>query len=111
MSSVIVWVVTGDLRAYVWVQFASLLTIPMMMVLYRSGYTHGWLLLAAFVGYALAKLAEHYDVALFTLSGETVSGHTLKHLLAAGGCYCIALMLARRRRVPDWPYPADQPSI
>ena len=42
----------------------------------------GWVLL----GYALAKLCEGLDAAIFAASAEWVSGHTLKHLAAAAAC-------------------------
>ncbi len=33
--------------------------------------------------YGVAKLAEFYDEKIFTLSQNLISGHTLKHLIAA----------------------------
>ena len=39
----------------------------------------GWVILA----YAAAKLLEMNDHAIFDLTGQLVSGHTLKHLVAA----------------------------
>jgi hypothetical protein len=44
----------------------------------------------------LSKLAEHFDHALFGLTGEVVSGHSLKHLLAATALLVIYWMLRRR---------------
>jgi hypothetical protein len=35
------------------------------------------------LAYAAAKLLEMNDQAIFNLTGELVSGHTLKHLVAA----------------------------
>jgi hypothetical protein len=46
----------------------------------------------------LSKLAEHFDHALFGLTGEVVSGHSLKHLLAATALLVIYWMLRRRVR-------------
>jgi hypothetical protein len=43
----------------------------------------------------MAKLAEHFDQTIMSATG-IVSGHTLKHLLAALGACCIVLMLRRR---------------
>ncbi len=96
ISSVIYWHFFDDLRLYVWVQFMPLLTILFVTALFRSQHTHQWLLLAVFGWYVLAKAAEFYDMAVFQLSGEVMSGHTLKHLLAAIGCYSILLMLQKR---------------
>lgn len=100
IGSVLYWHWTADLRPYLWVQFAPLLMLPCILALFRSRYTHGWFLLVAFVLYGLAKVAEGYDAAVFGATGGLVSGHTVKHLLAAAGCYSLLLMLKRRRRKP-----------
>jgi len=46
--------------------------------------------------YAAAKGLELADRAVFTALGHTLSGHTLKHLVAAGGVGCLVGMLQRR---------------
>ena len=97
ISSVLYGYFFEDLRFYVWVQFIPLLTLPFFMVLFSSGFTHQGLLLFALLLYALAKGAEEYDMAVFQMTGEIVSGHTIKHLLAAAGCYSILTMLQRRK--------------
>ncbi|MCU7850573.1 MAG: ceramidase [Candidatus Thiodiazotropha sp. (ex Monitilora ramsayi)] len=86
-----------DLRLYVWVQFIPLLTLPFFMTLFSSRFTHQGLLFSALLLYALAKGAEAYDVAVFKMTGEVVSGHTVKHLLAAASCYSLLIMLQRRK--------------
>ncbi|WP_225782605.1 hypothetical protein [Xenophilus sp. Marseille-Q4582] len=50
--------------------------------------------------YALAKAAELGDHAIYALSHEVVSGHTLKHLIAAGAALPVLQMLASARRTP-----------
>ena len=97
ISSVVYWHFFDDLRLYAWVQFMPLLTILFVTALFRGQHTHQWLLLSVFGWYALAKLAEFYDMAVFQITGEFISGHTLKHLLAAIGCYSILLMLQKRK--------------
>ena len=97
LFSVLYWHWTDDLRLYYWVQLVPLLTIPAVMILFRSHYSHGWLLLVGLGWYALAKVAETYDASIFAASQYLVSGHTLKHLFAAMGCYSILLMLQKRR--------------
>jgi len=110
----------GDLRPYYFVQFAPLAALPLVLILFprpapvqgrwgsaadppaRGGETGPWLL--ALLAYGLAKLAEAEDGALLALGG-LLSGHTLKHLLAAAGIGCLAFMLARRRQ-PSTPAPA-----
>jgi hypothetical protein len=95
---------SGDLRPYLAVQAYPLVAIPLLLVLGRARYTGSSWLLVALALYAAAKLAEARDAAIFTATAGVVSGHTLKHLLAALGIGVLALMLARRRplagRVP-----------
>ena len=69
----------------------------LVMALFRSRRTHQWLLLAVLVWYLLAKVSEVYDLSVFRITGEMVSGHTVKHILAAAGCYSILVMLQRRK--------------
>jgi hypothetical protein len=99
LASVVYWHFSDDLRPYYWVQLVPLLTIPAVMVLFRSRYSHQWLLLVALGWYVLAKFTESHDVAIFRGTQELISGHSLKHLLAAAGCYSILVMLRRRKRV------------
>lgn len=94
------WHFSGDLRLYVWVQSAPLLAIPLVLLLYRSSFTHRIYLLYGLGLYALAKLAELYDRFVFDLTGGILSGHSLKHLLAATGIFCVYRMLARRWTSP-----------
>ena len=101
VASVVYWHWSGDLRFYYWVQLTSLLTIPVVLVLYRARYSHRWLLLAALGCYALAKVAEANDGAVFDFTRGPVSGHTLKHLLSALGCLTVAFMLDRRKLI-EW---------
>ena len=86
----------GDLRYYVVVQVYPMLFVPLMAWLLPSPYTRGRDLFGAALFYALAKIAETFDSALFDL-GHFVSGHTLKHLFGALGAYWLLRMLRLRR--------------
>lgn len=46
--------------------------------------------------YAVAKVAETFDQEIYDLE-QIVSGHTIKHLLAAVAIYLIVRMLQKRR--------------
>src|SRR5215470_10558672 len=99
-GSVVYWHLTelrgsGDLRPYALVQFYPLLAIPAMLWLLPSRYASGALLLAA-VTYALAKVPELTDGWIFSAT-RVVSGHTLKHLIAALAGYWVLRMLQARR--------------
>lgn len=83
IASVLWWNVTGDLRFYVVVQFGPLLIlVPALWFVHNARY-----LTAALTCYALAKLAEFYDRAVF--ASLPISGHTIKHVLAAIATYFI----------------------
>ena len=78
----------GDLRLYALVQFLPMLLIPLLLLLFKprftltSGY---WALLLAYV---LAKVFEYYDEGLFESLGF-ISGHSLKHIVAALGVFLL----------------------
>ena len=88
----------GDLRPYALVQFYPVLAIPLVLLLFPRTYTLAIGYVGAWAGYALAKIAELADVPIFRLGG-VMSGHTLKHLIAAAGIGTLVWMLVRRRRV------------
>jgi hypothetical protein len=96
--SLLLWRWTGDLRLYVWVQFFPCLALPLMFALLPPKYsgTFYWLVAAAL--YALAKLLEFYDGAIYSV-GAVVSGHTLKHLAAAAACVAILRYFQKRRPI------------
>ncbi|MBL9105563.1 MAG: ceramidase domain-containing protein [Myxococcales bacterium] len=92
----------GDLRPYILVQFLSLIVIAGLLAMYPRKYSHARLQWYGLGAYALAKLCESYDRPIFAATGGLVSGHTLKHLVAAAGLACLAHMLAvRTRERPD----------
>jgi hypothetical protein len=105
LSSVIYWHRFDDLRFYVWIQFVPLLIVPVLMALFRPRYSHQWMLLVALACYMLAKLLEAYDREVFTYTQSLFSGHTLKHLLAALGCYSVLMMLKMRKPIDASPNP------
>jgi hypothetical protein len=98
-ASVVHWHWSDDLRFYYWVQIIPLLTIPVVMGLYRARYSHQWLLLVALGWYALGKISEANDGQILALSQGLISGHTIKHLLSALACMSVLLMLQRRNLI------------
>jgi hypothetical protein len=91
---------TGDLRLYGFVQFYPLLTIPLLLYLFPTRYTHAGDVLVALGWYLLAKGLEvsFVDHGIYA-AGRLVSGHTLKHLAAALGAYWLFRMVRYRRPV------------
>jgi ceramidase len=99
IASAVWWHFTDDLRWYLWVQFAPLVCIPFVLAVFPARYTHRAYFLYALGLYVLAKLAEIWDREIYALTGNLFSGHTLKHLLAAGGVLAIVVMLKKRAAV------------
>ena len=89
MGSVLYWYATelhghGDLRAYALVQFLPLVLIPIILWQFESkvnGDKYRWGVVGA---YAIAKLMEVFDAEVYGVFG-LLSGHSLKHLVAAVG--------------------------
>jgi hypothetical protein len=99
----------GDLRPYLLLQLIVLLFTPLLLLLFdspRPGENGFWWGLLAL--YALAKGSEQFDHEIFNL-GRLVSGHTLKHLLAAGAIYMTVRIRALREGFPPPTY-HDRPS-
>lgn len=97
MFSVFWWQYSGDLRIYIWVQGAPLLVIPYLVAAFTGHYTLRHYLLFGVALYALAKVAELFDHEIYAATAGMISGHSLKHLLAAAAVFCVLLMLQRRQ--------------
>ena len=85
----------GDLRIYILVQFIPMVVMPIIILTFKSSFTHTqgyWFLLLA---YLMAKLLEHFDVEVYAFLG-LISGHSLKHLAAALGIYLFLRSLKER---------------
>lgn len=95
--SVLYWHWFDDLRLYFWIQLIPLLTVPVVMILFRSRFTHQWFLLVALGFYVFAKISETYDREVFAFTQNLFSGHSLKHLLAALSCFSVLAMLKLRK--------------
>jgi len=101
VTSVLYWATTeqsgaGDVRFYALVQFLPMVLIPLLLAVYgthRYRTLPVWLALAC---YALAKGAEVSDHLIMETTGM-VSGHTLKHLLAAAACAWVLLAFTGNR--------------
>jgi hypothetical protein len=88
----------GDLRFYALVQFYPMLVIPLLLWWCPPRYSHGGELAGALGLYGVAKILELLDEPIFA-AGWVVSGHTLKHLAAAGSAYWVLRVLVKRREI------------
>jgi hypothetical protein len=103
IAAVVYWAMTeargfGDLRPYAVAQFLPLLLIPIILVLFPSRFSGEGYLWATLLAYAVAKAGEMQDEVVWHFLG-VISGHTLKHLVAAGGAGLFLLALRRRSRI------------
>lgn len=91
----------GDLRFYAGVQLYAMLAVLLALFL-KPRYTRGGDLAVLGIFYIFAKLTETFDQQIFSL-GQVLSGHTIKHILAAVGSYWILRMLERREPIAESP--------
>ena len=95
----------GNVMPYGIFQGWSILIIVLVLVWYpATRYTHGSLLAWAAIWYGLAKVFETFDRQIYDLLGGAVSGHSIKHVLAAIGVFAIVRQLQLRQ-------PLKTPSI
>jgi hypothetical protein len=98
LLSLLLWRWTDDLRLYFWVQFFPYLALPLLFLLFPPKYTGQFYWIIAAALYALAKLLEFSDDAVYSV-GSTLSGHTLKHLAAAAACFAVLRYYQTRRPI------------
>ena len=100
LSAVLYWAHTesigaGDLRPYAMVAVFPILMTPLILLVHRGDADFvaaaWWMILF----YVLAKLAEHFDAAIYETLGF-ISGHSLKHLFAALSVVPLARLLRQR---------------
>lgn len=97
--SVLYWHATelsghGDLRPYIVIQFLPMILIPAIMLTHQSAFRSNSLVWGFMIAYIIAKITEYYDVEIYDLI--SISGHTLKHLISAGGVFLYYLALKKR---------------
>jgi hypothetical protein len=95
-ASVGYWRWRGNLWPYAAAQYYSILLVGLMIFLFPPRYSRSADLLWVTVLYALAKVAEALDARILAPS-RLVSGHTLKHLIAALAVYWVLRMLVKRQ--------------
>lgn len=86
----------GDLRPYGLMQLMPFVFVPLLLRLYPPRYTNDRAIFAVLGLYLGALICDFLDKPVAAATGF-VSGHTLKHLLAAGAAFLIVLSLRRRR--------------
>jgi len=98
--SVLYWYFFNDLRFYSLSQFLTCYLISVVPVLFPSRYSKAAYYELAVIFFIIAKLCEGFDRLIFILDWNTVSGHTLKHLLSSLSGFLMTVMLRRRHLTP-----------
>jgi hypothetical protein len=80
--TVLIWKFNGNLTPYVVLQFGGIILVILTLLLTKTRM-QGPCFTSLIILYGAAKLAEFYDEKIFNLSQNLISGHTLKHLIAA----------------------------
>jgi hypothetical protein len=92
----------GNVIPYAAFQGWSVLVIVMLIACFPAfRYSHGGLLVWSAGWYGLAKGFEAYDLDVYHLTAATLSGHTIKHLLAASAVFAVLRQLRLRRAHSD----------
>ena len=88
----------GDLRLYALVQFLPILLIPLLLLFFKSRFTNTGGYWAILFAYLIAKILEHFDEGMFISLGF-ISGHSLKHVVAAMGVFFLLRAYQNRDKV------------
>jgi hypothetical protein len=95
--AVLVWFLSGNVLPWAVVQFGGIVLVLLILTLRRArseALPARWSLVL--LAYAVAKLFEVNDHALYEASGQLLSGHTLKHVAAACAAWPVIAALAAR---------------
>ena len=95
--AVLWWSHSGNLLPWAVVQLGGMLVVLALACLPRRDGALALHLGAVMALYALAKLFEAADHAVFEATGQVVSGHSLKHVLAAAAAWPVLAALAALR--------------
>jgi hypothetical protein len=86
----------GDMRWYAFLQLLFVVLVPVILFLYPKGRLERGPLLLGVACFVAARLVHSADETVLEMTG--VSGHTLKHLVAAMAAYFV--LVAVRRAAP-----------
>ena len=83
LYSLIHWQLFDDLRVYFWIQLSPMLALLYLTFIFDNKVIPKNYLIMAFLSYLAAKIVEILDAQIFSITFDQISGHSLKHLLAA----------------------------
>jgi hypothetical protein len=94
LGTVVLWIVFDRLEPYYLVQAFALVLVILAIRNYKTTpskhlfYLFGW--------YVVAKICEICDKQIFMLTGDLISGHTLKHIASAVALYVFGKYMLKR---------------
>lgn len=97
LTTVLIWYGLGSVTPYAVMQFGGIALIGVLLLLPSRGRGPYWMALIA--AYGLAKAFEGADQVVYATTGHLVSGHTLKHLVAALPLFAVTMGLDQRAAV------------
>ncbi|RDS86779.1 ceramidase domain-containing protein [Dyella psychrodurans] len=101
VGSVVYWKYSDNLMPYLLAQGGAVLLILLAMALLPTPWTERRMLWPALLCYAVAFVSEKLDLEIFRWTTGIISGHTIKHLVAAAAFYFILRMLQRQQLKTD----------
>jgi hypothetical protein len=107
-ASVWWWRWTENLWPYMAAQYYSIFLIGWLLLFFPPSYTRSHDLLTVTGFYILAKIAEALDERIYAWTGW-ISGHTMKHLIAAVAVYWVLRMLRKREPRASMAHIASSP--
>ncbi|MEV8522403.1 hypothetical protein ABZR86_21570 [Dyella marensis] len=101
VGTVVYWKLTGNLLPYFAAEGGSILLLLLAVALLPTPWSGRAQLFAVLATYLVAFACEQGDKLVFQATGGNVSGHTIKHLVAALAFYVLLRMLRRQRLLTD----------
>jgi hypothetical protein len=80
--SVLLWNYNENLTPYAVLQFGGIVIIVLTLLLTKA-QKQSPCFASLIILYGFAKVAEFYDAQIFSLTQNLISGHSLKHIIAA----------------------------
>jgi hypothetical protein len=96
VATVLTWAASGNLLPYFVMQGVFVAAALFATARMPSRYTHARWLYGAVALYAVALVCEQFDGPLHRWFAAALSGHTIKHLVAAAAVCVVFAMLVRR---------------
>jgi hypothetical protein len=98
LGTVWFWVVKDSLWPYALLQFGGIFAVLYLVARKRVLGASAWWRVMQW--YGLAKVFEHFDKGIWSLTGHLVSGHTLKHLACGAAGFAILWLAKNSRYIP-----------